>query len=106
MFQNSNKFDPDRWNNSRLTANDYQYLPFGGGKRLCAGKALAQLVLKIFTVELVRCSLWTVANPDTTFSTFPVPYPKDNLPVVFKSLENESKHYQVLKCQANLQQRK
>ena len=90
IFENVDKFDPDRWNNPSLSTSSCQYLPFGGGKRACAGKELAQLMLKIFTVELVRCSSWTVLNPDTSYETFPVPYPKDKLPCVFKSLYSDT----------------
>ena len=90
VFQYVDKFDPDRWNQLGLQKQDFQYLPFGGGKRVCAGKDLAQLMLKIFTVELVRCSSWTVLNPEPKFNTFPVPYPKDNLPLVFKALDEQT----------------
>ena len=91
MFQDLDKFDPDRWTHSSVNSSgNFEYLPFGGGRRACAGKDLALLMLKIFTVELVRCSSWTVSNTDVTFSTFPVPYPKDNLPCVFRHANTQN----------------
>lgn len=80
-FDNCQAFDPDRWNTSGITESQFKYLPFGGGRRRCAGKDLARIMLKIFAFELVRGCNWQLENPQTTFSTFPMPFADDDLPL-------------------------
>lgn len=53
-FDNPNAFDPDRWN----PANDRKarvsdLVGFGGGPRICLGKAFAKLQMKILLYELL-----------------------------------------------------
>ena len=55
-------------------------LPFGGGERVCLGKALAELELRLMTVGLlkrVRFSL--VPGQDLDLQLIPSPSPKDGL---------------------------
>ena len=54
-FENPNSFDPDRWDNSRgeKKARTSDLVGFGGGPRICLGKAFAKLQLKIMLYELL-----------------------------------------------------
>lgn len=81
-FANAESFDPDRWNTPCASQSQFKYLPFGGGRRACAGKDLARIMQKIFAFELVQDCHLMLENPDTRFSTFPVPSPKDDLPLI------------------------
>ncbi|KAH3708047.1 hypothetical protein DPMN_067486 [Dreissena polymorpha] len=56
-------------------------MPFGGGRRSCAGKDLARIMLKVFVVEHVRGCSVRLLNERTRFQTFPMPYPTDGMPV-------------------------
>ncbi|WAR21545.1 CP26A-like protein, partial [Mya arenaria] len=79
-FQDPTNFDPDRWSNKQTSGDPWGYLPFGGGRRACAGKDLARLMLKVFAVELLgRCDVGLLKD-DTVFRTFPLPSPKDGMP--------------------------
>ncbi|KAL3865139.1 hypothetical protein ACJMK2_006760 [Sinanodonta woodiana] len=80
-FDSPDDFDPDHWNS--VVDDRYEFLPFGGGKRMCPGKELAMLFLKIFAIELSRCSTWTLQNETTSFRSFPIPFPADDLPIKF-----------------------
>ena len=55
-------------------------LPFGGGERVCLGKALAQLEIRLMTVGLLR-KLRLQLQPDQNLSLrlIPSPTPKDGL---------------------------
>ncbi|KAK3582658.1 hypothetical protein CHS0354_001708 [Potamilus streckersoni] len=79
-FDSPDHFDPDRWKS--VSYNRYEYIPFGYGKRKCPGNELAMLFLKIFAIELSRCSMWTLQNNTTSF-TFPISFPVDDLPIQF-----------------------
>lgn len=43
LFPSASQFQPDRWNTIR--PGSYEYLPFGGGARLCLGAQLAMSIL-------------------------------------------------------------
>uniref|UniRef100_A0A4X2LU16 Cytochrome P450 family 26 subfamily C member 1 n=1 Tax=Vombatus ursinus TaxID=29139 RepID=A0A4X2LU16_VOMUR len=83
-------FDPERfgpaWEEHR-GAGRFHYIPFGGGVRSCIGKELAQAILKLFAVELVRTVRWELATasfPD--MQTVPIVHPVDGLQVFFYPL--------------------
>ncbi|XP_068955350.1 cytochrome P450 26C1 isoform X2 [Petaurus breviceps papuanus] len=83
-------FDPERfgatWEEHRGTGR-FHYIPFGGGVRSCIGKELAQTILKLFAVELVRTVRWELATtsfPD--MQTVPIVHPVDGLQVFFYPL--------------------
>ncbi|XP_074151987.1 LOW QUALITY PROTEIN: cytochrome P450 26C1 [Sminthopsis crassicaudata] len=83
-------FDPERFGSAReehRAAGRFHYIPFGGGVRSCIGKELAQAILKLFAVELVRTVRWELATasfPD--MQTVPIVHPVDGLQVFFYPL--------------------
>ena len=52
IYPEPNAFRPDRWSTLRPGTNEY--LPFGIGSRVCPGKALAMLQMKMFLSMLVQ----------------------------------------------------
>ncbi|XP_059160045.1 cytochrome P450 26A1-like [Physella acuta] len=49
------KFQPERWlEKDQHKEETLDYIPFGGGARMCVGKQYAQIFLRVFLVELVR----------------------------------------------------
>ena len=55
-------------------------LPFGGGERVCLGKALAELEIRLLTVGLLkRLTLELEPDQDLTLRVIPSPSPKDGL---------------------------
>lgn len=82
-FDNHKEFDPSRWEKNPLEENTYNYIPFGGGKRLCVGREYAKLLLKVLAIQLVTyCSFHLNSNP--VVKMLPSPRPVDNLPMTFK----------------------
>lgn len=84
-FSNKDEFNPDRFMEGcpEKDACRFSYIPFGGGSRSCVGKEFAKILLKIFTVELVRSCDWQLLNGPPMMKTNPTVYPVDNLPTRF-----------------------
>lgn len=54
-FDDPLAFRPERWmSDSPQTCHRYSFLPYGGGPRVCIGRALSQLELPLVFAELVR----------------------------------------------------
>lgn len=80
-FHNPNAFDPDRWDPSRSDrlANPSNLVGFGGGPRVCLGKAFAQLQLKIMINVIVRgFRLEPDATSRFTIQGLPIHHPNDS----------------------------
>ncbi|CAJ1930110.1 unnamed protein product [Sphenostylis stenocarpa] len=87
LFDQPQHFNPWRWQNngsrgtcpSKSTANN-NFLPFGGGPRLCAGSELAKLEMAVFIHHLVLNYHWELADSDQAFAYPFVDFPK-GLPI-------------------------
>ncbi|KAF3854108.1 hypothetical protein F7725_014796, partial [Dissostichus mawsoni] len=85
-FPNKEDFQPERFmSKPSADSSRFQYIPFGGGSRMCVGKEFAKVLLKIFLVEVVTKCHWTLLNGPPTMKTGPTVYPVDNLPTKFTS---------------------
>ncbi|XP_033466541.1 cytochrome P450 26A1 [Epinephelus lanceolatus] len=88
IFPNKEDFQPERFmTKPSADSSRFQYIPFGGGSRMCVGKEFAKVLLKIFLVEVVTKCHWTLLNGPPTMKTGPTVYPVDNLPTKFTSYE-------------------
>ncbi|XP_017287319.1 cytochrome P450 26A1 isoform X1 [Kryptolebias marmoratus] len=86
IFPNKEDFQPQRFiTKPSADSSRFQYIPFGGGSRMCVGKEFAKVLLKIFLVEVVTKCHWTLLNGPPTMKTGPTVYPVDNLPTKFTS---------------------
>ncbi|TKY70378.1 steroid 22-alpha-hydroxylase [Spatholobus suberectus] len=87
LFDQPQHFNPWRWQNngsrgscpSKSTANN-NFLPFGGGPRLCAGSELAKLEMAVFIHHLILNYHWELADTDQAFAYPFVDFPK-GLPI-------------------------
>ncbi|XP_031508041.1 cytochrome P450 26C1 [Papio anubis] len=84
-------FDPERFGaareDSRGASSRFHYIPFGGGARSCLGQELAQTVLQLLAVELVRTARWELATPAfPAMQTVPIVHPVDGLRLFFHPL--------------------
>jgi cytochrome P450 len=52
LFDSASEFRPDRWKTIRPTG--YEYLPFGGGAKLCLGAPLAMSILNVVLPMTLR----------------------------------------------------
>lgn len=86
IFPNKEDFQPERFMSKPSSdSSRFQYIPFGGGSRMCVGKEFAKVLLKIFLVEVVTKCHWSLLNGPPTMKTGPTVYPVDNLPTKFTS---------------------
>ncbi|XP_005385878.1 PREDICTED: cytochrome P450 26C1 isoform X4 [Chinchilla lanigera] len=88
-------FDPERFGaaceEERGTSGRFHYIPFGGGARSCLGQELAQAVLQLLAVELVRTARWELATPTfPAMQTVPIVHPVDGLRLFFHPLAPSS----------------
>ena len=55
-------------------------MPFGGGERICLGKSLAEIEIRLMVVGLLRnLRLVLSPNQDLTLRQLPSPTPRDGL---------------------------
>ncbi|KAL2497801.1 Cytochrome [Abeliophyllum distichum] len=88
LFDQPWHFNPWRWlqvqNNTRgsqnTTTTNNNFLPFGGGPRLCAGTELAKLEMAVFIHYLVLNFRWELADTDEALAFPFVDFPK-GLPI-------------------------
>lgn len=69
VFPSPETFLPERWletadNAAELVDMNHQMMPFGVGSRLCGGQNLAQMMLRIVLVSVVR-NFNIIAPPET-----------------------------------------
>lgn len=80
--------DPERFDPLRFTAENsrgrhkYAWVPFGGGGHMCLGLHFAYMQVKAFFFHLLAENR-IVLSPDykAEFNMFPIPKPKDGLPL-------------------------
>lgn len=81
LYEDPHRFDPWRWkNNASSVAQHSNFMPYGGGTRLCAGSELAKLEIAIFLHHMVLNFRWELAEPDQAFVYPFVDFPK-GLPI-------------------------
>ncbi|XP_062382066.1 cytochrome P450 26A1 [Sardina pilchardus] len=86
IFPNKEDFRPERFmSKASEDSSRFNYIPFGGGSRMCVGKEFAKVLLKTFLIELTQQCNWTLSNGPPTMKTAPTVYPSDNLPTRFSS---------------------
>ncbi|XP_031595509.1 cytochrome P450 26A1 isoform X1 [Oreochromis aureus] len=86
IFPDKEDFQPERFMTDPCAdSSRFQYIPFGGGSRMCIGKEFAKVLLKVFLVEVVTKCHWILLNGPPTMKTGPTVYPEDNLPTKFTS---------------------
>ncbi len=89
IYNQPEKFNPDRFSPEKTEEKPYGYLPFGGGMRECLGKEFAKLEMKVLATMLLREYEWELLpNQDLEMTVSPTPHPKDGLLVNFKRLNN------------------
>jgi cytochrome P450 len=81
-------FDPMRFEPEQVAArHKYAWVPFGGGAHMCLGLHFAYMQIKILMWHLLRSS--SIALPKGSgdqWQTWPIPQPRDGLPVSFPSV--------------------
>ncbi|KAK9082888.1 hypothetical protein Scep_029359 [Stephania cephalantha] len=58
------RFKPERFVNSEVDyqGNDFHYIPFGAGRRICPGLSLATRVIRLILASLVKDFEWSLPN--------------------------------------------
>jgi cytochrome P450 len=86
-FPNPEKFDPDRFLvRQEHKKEPFNYIPFGGGPRLCLGQNFAMTEMRIVLALLLRNYEWTwIEGQDSAFNLFPFPTMKSGVQVNFSA---------------------
>uniref|UniRef100_A0ACD5X0B0 Uncharacterized protein n=1 Tax=Avena sativa TaxID=4498 RepID=A0ACD5X0B0_AVESA len=81
LYEDPSHFNPWRWKGTAAgVSQNSNFMPYGGGTRLCAGSELAKLEMAIFLHHLVLNFRWELAEPDQAFVYPFVDFPK-GLPI-------------------------
>ncbi|XP_010547498.1 PREDICTED: cytochrome P450 90B1-like [Tarenaya hassleriana] len=85
LYGQPHLFNPWRWQqeNNGACGGTSNFMPFGGGPRLCAGSELAKLEMAVFIHHLVLRFRWESAEEDQPFAFPFVDFPK-GLPIVVR----------------------
>ncbi|MFC3580160.1 cytochrome P450 [Sphingomonas hylomeconis] len=82
--------DPDRFDPLRFTPeaskgrHRFAWVPFGGGAHMCLGLHFATMQMRLLIVHLLsRYRIAAPAGSGDAWQVFPIPRPKDGLPVRF-----------------------
>jgi cytochrome P450 len=80
--------DPERFDPTRFTPENtqsrhkYAWIPFGGGAHMCLGLHFAHMQVKAFVYTLLQTHRLSIAPGQcSSFQMFPIPRPKDGLPL-------------------------
>ncbi|XP_077216705.1 cholesterol 22-monohydroxylase CYP90B52-like [Tasmannia lanceolata] len=83
LYHHPQEFNPWRWktgSSNATTTGTSNFMPFGGGPRLCAGLELAKLEMAVFLHHLVLNYRWESDEPDHAIA-FPFPHFTKGLPI-------------------------
>jgi cytochrome P450 len=82
------RFDPSRFSDENSKGrHKYAWVPFGGGGHMCLGLHFAYMQEKAFFFELLhRRRIVLPDDYEADFAMFPIPRPKDGLPVRFEKI--------------------
>lgn len=89
IYKNPENFEPQRFGIDRAEdqSKPFSYVAFGGGIRECLGKEFAKLEMKTFAALLLRGYEWElVPGQNLDLAMIPTPRPRDDLKVVFRSI--------------------
>jgi cytochrome P450 len=85
-------FDPLRFTPENVTKrHKYAWVPFGGGAHMCIGLHFAYMQIKILVHHMVtRGTIELARGPDYVpqWQIFPIPRPRDGLPIRLRSFKN------------------
>ena len=88
IWPDPERFDPARFSPGAVKArHKFAYVPFGGGAHMCLGLHFATMQMKILMWHLLRAG--TISLPrgsGAKWQAWPIPKPRDGLPVTFVSL--------------------
>ncbi len=82
------KFDPMRFEPEAVKGrHKYAWVPFGGGAHMCLGLHFAYMQMKILMWHILKDGQITLPqNSGKDWQAWPIPQPKDGLPVVLTTL--------------------
>ena len=82
------RFDPLRFTPEAVRArHKFAWVPFGGGAHMCLGLHFAMLQARLFFHQLLpQCRISLTGNPDAPWQAWPIPKPRDGLPIRLERL--------------------
>lgn len=92
-FSDAHLFLPERWlrtQNRSLKHSDWAFTPFGHGPRMCIGRRLAELNLRVAVVEILRRFRVTTATPHFRFNAQLIFKPDRQINMIFSDIGQNS----------------
>lgn len=86
IFPEPQRFNPDRWLN--ISPSAYEYLPFGGGARMCIGVTFALMEAKVILAQVLQKYHLTLPQDSRVDRSVTVTMaPKGGLPIIIQPRE-------------------
>lgn len=105
--EDAHEFRPERWLDGSCKPRPWEFFPFGGGRRACAGMAQARQQLRIMLAELARRVSFDSDVDYACMDDMPTPRliggqtePKDGVWVTVKEVRSESTDLPAMKKSA------
>lgn len=89
-WTNPTEFDPERFAEPRNEHKNhpFAFTPFGGGAHMCLGLHFAEMQVKAIVCQLLkRYKFDLVPDYKAKYQLFPIPKPKDDLPLVVTPIQ-------------------
>jgi len=83
LWDNPNIFSPDRFSQGNASHHPYSFIPFGGGQRICIGRHLALMEVKVILSRILRKYRLELVDPTKTDAYIPrfTIHPVDGMPI-------------------------
>lgn len=88
IFEEPEKFDPSRFENTSKTIPPFAYIPFGAGPRICPGVDFARIEVLLIIHHMITNYEWTEMIPNEPLTREPLPYPAMGLPIKLSPRKN------------------
>lgn len=105
--EDAHEFRPERWLDGSCKPKPWEFFPFGGGRRACAGMAQARQQIRIIIAEIARRVDFESKEAYVTSDTLPTPRlvggqtePKDGVWVTVKNVRPASEKLSALRKSA------
>lgn len=65
LWPNPNRFEPERFLDRRSEGREFEFIPFGAGRRMCPGQPMAWRMVPLLLGSILQAFEWKLVNGET-----------------------------------------